>query len=111
MPSPAPPPTPEHWREGRARWHGCDPDSGQGWIIGARWCGPIRHVAEALAAWVPIGFLLAIVGIGGREAVFSNWIHGAPPGKAGWLNPMRVYTTDLAILAVLALTLAILVNL
>ncbi|HEY8153617.1 MAG TPA: hypothetical protein VII72_05755, partial [Myxococcota bacterium] len=78
-------------------------------IIGARWCGPIRHVAEALAAWVPIGFLLAIVGIGGREAVFSNWIHGPPPGREGWLNPMRVYVTDLAILGVLALlTLAFL---
>ncbi len=72
-------------------------------IVGARWCGPIRHVAEALAAWVPIGFLLAIVGIGGREAVFSNWIHGAPPGKEGWLDPTRVYATDLSILAVLAL--------
>ena len=78
-------------------------------IIGARWAGPIRHVAEALAAWMPIGFLLAIVGIGGSEAVFSNWIHGAPPGKEGWLNPTRVYLTDLAILAVLALlTLAFL---
>jgi hypothetical protein len=78
-------------------------------IIGARWAGPIRHVAEALAAWVPIGFLLAIVGIGGSEAVFSNWIHGPPPGKEGWLTPTRVYATDLAILAVLALlTLAFL---
>jgi hypothetical protein len=71
-------------------------------IVGARWAGPIRHVAEALAAWVPIAFLLAIVGIGGADAVFTNWIHGPPPGKEGWLNPTRVYATDLAILAVLA---------
>jgi hypothetical protein len=72
-------------------------------IVGARWSGPIRHVAEGLAAWVPIGFVLAVVGIGGSEAVFSNWIHGAPPGKQGWLNPTRVYATDLSILAILAL--------
>ena len=72
-------------------------------IVGARWAGPIRHVAEGLAAWVPVGFLLAIVGIGGSDAVFSNWINGPPPGKEGWLTPTRVYATDLPILAVLSL--------
>src|SRR5262249_11463200 len=26
-------------------------------IVGARWAGPIRHVAESLAAWVPVTFV------------------------------------------------------
>jgi hypothetical protein len=78
-------------------------------IVGARWAGPVRHVAEGLAAWVPVSFVLAIVGIGGGKAVFANWISGPPPGKEGWLDPTRVYVTDLAILLVLTLlTLAFL---
>ena len=51
-------------------------------IIGARWAGPIRHVAEGLAAWVPVSFVLFIVGqLFGAEVIHRNWIHGAPPGK------------------------------
>jgi hypothetical protein len=76
-------------------------------IIGARWAGPVRHVAEGLAAWVPVGFLLLLVQFFGREAIHVNWIHGAPPGKEGWLNITRVYTMDIALLGVLAvLTMA-----
>ena len=33
-------------------------------IIGARWAGPVRHVAEGLGAWVPVSFVLAFVGTG-----------------------------------------------
>ncbi len=47
-------------------------------IIGATWAGPVRHVAVALAAWVPVTLLLAALGILGQEHVFQNWIHGAP---------------------------------
>jgi hypothetical protein len=70
-------------------------------IIGARWAGPVRHVAEALAAWMPIGFVLLLVQFIGRESIHTNWIHGAPPGKEGWLTITRVYTTDILILGVL----------
>ena len=38
-------------------------------IVGARWAGPVRHVAEGLAAWVPISFVLLIVGAFGREVI------------------------------------------
>ena len=70
-------------------------------IIGARWTGPIRYVAEGLAAWVPISFLLFLVGnLGGREWIHSNWIHGAPYGKEGWLSFGRVFATDAAVLLV-----------
>ena len=72
-------------------------------IIDAKWPGPVRHVAEGLAAWVPISFVLLAVGYFGREYIHANWIHGAPLGKEGWLTIPRVYITDLAILFVLAL--------
>jgi hypothetical protein len=70
-------------------------------IIGARWAGPIRHVAEGLSAWVPISFVLFLVDNWfGREYIHTNWIHGAPPGKEAWLSFGRVFTTDTAVLLV-----------
>jgi uncharacterized membrane protein YbhN (UPF0104 family) len=50
-------------------------------IIGARWAGPIRHVAEALSAWVPISFVLFLFGNWfGAEHTHPNCCPGAPPG-------------------------------
>jgi hypothetical protein len=72
-------------------------------IVGARWCGPVRHVAEALGAFVPVSFLLAIGGYFGRDVIFASWIHGAPPGKEGWLTIPRVYAADLGIMLVMTL--------
>ena len=70
-------------------------------IIDAKWSGPVRHVAEALGSWVPISFVLFLVGnLLGREYIHTNWLHGAPPGKEGWLTFARVYTTDGLVLAV-----------
>ena len=70
-------------------------------IIGARWAGPIRHVAEGISAWVPISFLLFLGGnYFGREYIHTNWIHGAPYGKEGWLTFGRVYTTDAIVLLI-----------
>ena len=70
-------------------------------IIGAKWPGPIRHVAAGLAAWVPVTLVLAVFSYFGREAIFTEWIHGAPPGKEAWLNYPRLYFMDLGILGVL----------
>jgi len=76
-------------------------------IVGARWCGPIRHVAESLGAWVPISFVLACIGYFGHDVIFANWIHGPPPGKEVWLTLPRVYATNLGIMGVMTvLTLA-----
>ena len=72
-------------------------------IVGARWCGPIRHVPEALGAWLPVSFALACIGWFGRDVVFANWIHGAPPGKEAWLTIPRVYVTNLAVMGVTTL--------
>lgn len=79
-------------------------------IVGARWAGPIRHVAEGLAAWVPISVLIFVVdSVFGGEYIYTNWLHSPPPGKEGWLSFGRVFWTDLAILSVGALlTLAFL---
>ncbi|MEE9608051.1 MAG: hypothetical protein V3U03_09965 [Myxococcota bacterium] len=72
-------------------------------IIGARWPGPLRHVPAAMAAWTPITFVLFAVSFFGREAIYTEWIHGAPHGKEVWLNIPRLYATNLGILGVLAL--------
>jgi hypothetical protein len=71
-------------------------------IIGARWAGPIQRISEGLGAWVPVTFLLGIVGIAGRHHIYP-WIDHPIAIKAAWLNPTRMYVTDLAILGVLAL--------
>ncbi len=72
-------------------------------IVGARWPGPIRRIAEGLAAWVPITFVLACVQFFGREHIYTTWIDGPPPAKAAYLSIGRLYVMDLAILAVMTI--------
>jgi hypothetical protein len=72
-------------------------------IVGARWPGPIRRMAEGLGAWVPISLVLGCVGYFGRNFLFEWQRVGAVHGKEAWLNETRFYATDLGILAVLAL--------
>jgi len=73
-------------------------------IVGARWAGPIRHIAEGLGAWVPISVVLFLVdSLFGREYIYTNWLHNPPPGKEFWLSFPRVFWTDLALLVVGAL--------
>ncbi len=72
-------------------------------IVGARWPGPVRRIAEGLSAWVPITLVLFLVGWLGRESIYGAWLHGAPAGKEVWLNPTRVFLMNLGILGVLAL--------
>jgi hypothetical protein len=70
-------------------------------IIDTKWTGPIRHVAEALASWVPISFALYMFGNWfGAEYIHTNWLHGPPASKAGWLTFGRVYWSDAFVLAV-----------
>jgi hypothetical protein len=71
-------------------------------IVGATWCGPYRRFAEGLAAWVPVSFLLAFVGYFGGPYLFE-WIEHPMHGKEVWLNPTRVYTTDFALMGLMAL--------
>jgi hypothetical protein len=73
-------------------------------IVGATWPGPVKRIAEGLGAWVPVTFLLALVGILGREHVYPWITAGPPPGKEAWLSVGRMYWMDLGVLG--ALTLA-----
>ncbi len=71
-------------------------------IIGARWPGPVRHVAAGLAAWVPISLVLYIVvTLGGREYIYAAWDGNPPYGKEAWLNFSRMFWVDVGILLVL----------
>ena len=77
-------------------------------IIGARWPGPVRRIAESLAAWVPITLVLSAIGFLGRDYIYP-WIQEPLPRKAAWLNVPRVAATDIGILALLTvLTIAFL---
>jgi Ni/Fe-hydrogenase subunit HybB-like protein len=70
-------------------------------IVGARWPGPVRRLAEGLGAFVPITFVLSLVGYLGRNHVYP-WIGHPPPGKEAWLDVTRLYATDWAIFLLLA---------
>ncbi|MCH7868824.1 MAG: hypothetical protein IH881_14100 [Myxococcales bacterium] len=73
-------------------------------VVSANWPGPLRRMFEALAAWVPISFVLACIGYFGGDYLFEWKREGAVHGKEVWLNTTRVYGTDLFILGVLALS-------
>jgi hypothetical protein len=71
-------------------------------IVGAKWCGPYKRFAEGLAAWVPIAFLLSIVGVFGGHYLFS-WIEHPVAQKAAWLNTTRFYTMNIGMMLVMTL--------
>jgi hypothetical protein len=50
-------------------------------IIGAKWPGPVRRIAEGLGAWAPLTFVLFLVDFLGREYIYTNWINGPPPAR------------------------------
>jgi hypothetical protein len=70
-------------------------------IVGARWPGPVRRIAESLGAFVPVTFVLSLVGFLGRHHVYP-WIGHPPPGKEAWLSLTRLYATDWVIFGLLA---------
>jgi len=71
-------------------------------VVGAKWPGGIRRLAESLGAWVPVTFVLGLIGFAGRHAIFSGWLEHDMGFKAVWLNSARVFLTDLGILGVLS---------
>ena len=71
-------------------------------IVGARWPGPLRRIAEGLAAWVPVSLVLACIGYFGGDYLFEWLREGAVHGKEPWLNATRFYITDIGILGVMA---------
>jgi len=72
-------------------------------IVGAKWPGSVRRIAESLTVWVPMTVLLFVVGwTFGREYVYESWLHGPPPGKEPWLNEPRLFYSNLSVLLALA---------
>jgi len=78
------------------------------YIVGAKWAGPVKRIAESVAAFVPVTFVLSLIGwFGGADYVYP-WLHSfhgeveAVPWKDPWLNPARLAIVDLGILALLS---------
>jgi len=72
-------------------------------IVGARWPGPLRRIAEGMAAWVPVTFVLACLQFLGRRYIYTNWIDGPPAAKAAYLTIPRLYAMDLTFLGALTI--------
>lgn len=70
-------------------------------VVGAKWPGPLRRIAEGLGAWIPVTLVLACVGYFGGDFLFEWKREGAMQGKEAWLNTTRFYVTDIGIFAVL----------
>ncbi len=62
-------------------------------ITKARWGRPIKRLAEAPVAFLPLAFLLFWVLFLGRERLFP-WIHHPLPSKAAWLNIGFLFARD-----------------
>jgi hypothetical protein len=72
-------------------------------IIGARWPGPVRRIAEALGAWAPVSLVLFLVGfLGGRKYLYE-WIEHPISVKTPYLNEGRLLLMDFGILLALAI--------
>lgn len=77
-------------------------------ITNARWGRPLKRLAEAPGAFLPISFLLFWVIFLGRGELF-HWIHEPIPEKAAWLNVPFFFARDgLGLLLLIALSMAIL---
>lgn len=72
-------------------------------LTGARWSHPIRRMAEASAAFLPISFVLFLVLWLGRAEIFP-WIRHPvvdPPVQAFWLRGGFLFGRDIACLLIL----------
>jgi Ni/Fe-hydrogenase subunit HybB-like protein len=62
-------------------------------ITKSRWGRPVKRLAEAPAAFLPVSFLLFWVLYAGRDKIFP-WIHQPFPQKAAWLNVGFLFARD-----------------
>lgn len=67
----------------------------------ARWGRPVKRIAEATGAFLPVSFLLYWALFFGREHLFW-WVRGPHAQKAAWLNAPFFFARDGAGLFVLA---------
>jgi hypothetical protein len=71
-------------------------------ITGARWGRPLKRLAEAFAAFLPVTFILFWVLYLGRAEVFY-WVRQPNPQKAAWLNTPFLFIRDGAALLFMTL--------
>jgi len=77
-------------------------------ITSARWGRPLKRLAEALGAFLPISFLLFWIIFLGRNEIF-HWIQTPIPEKAAWLNVPFLFARDgLGLLVLTLVSMAIL---
>ena len=69
-------------------------------LVNAEWAGPLRRLAEAMAAWLPISFGLFFLLVFGAAYLFP-WLHEPIKAKQPWLNIGFLFFRDFCALAVL----------
>ena len=74
-------------------------------VTSARWGRPLKRVAEATAAFLPVAFVLLLVLLAGTTA-WAPWVHEPVEAKTPWLNvPFFVGRELLAFLVLSGLSL------
>ena len=63
-------------------------------VTSARWGRPLKRVAEATAAFLPVAFVLLLVLLAGTAA-WAPWVHHPVEAKAPWLNVPFFVTREL----------------
>ncbi len=69
-------------------------------VTNARWARPVKRLAEACAAYLPVSFLLFLCIWFGRRSLFA-WIDQPPAAIAAWLNISFFFLREAAGLLVL----------
>jgi hypothetical protein len=59
-------------------------------IVRATWGAPVRRIAEANVAYLPVAFCVFLVTYFGREYLFY-WGRNPMPGREAWMQPAFVY--------------------
>jgi hypothetical protein len=68
-------------------------------IVRAKWGAPVRRLAEANVAYLPVAFVVFLTTYFGREYLFY-WGRHPMPGREFWMHPTFVYFRFALLLAV-----------
>jgi hypothetical protein len=74
-------------------------------IVRASWGAPVRRLAEANVAYLPVAFLVFLTTYFGREYIFY-WGRAPMPGREWWMTPGFVYARFAVLFFVLYLLMA-----
>ena len=69
-------------------------------VVNAEWAGPLRRLAEGMAAFLPVSFVLFFLLIFGSAYLFS-WLEEPIPAKQAWLNMGFLFFRDFCAIAIL----------